>query len=421
MLESYLRLGMTQPATFSLFARPSRRRPFLVVCGLAAALEALRDFRFGPEQLDYLRAQGLSSEAIDWLARFEPEGELWAMPDGTVALPSEPLLEMTAPLPVAQLLETALMNAVHAGTLVATKAARLVRAAAGRAVVDFGFRRAHGLETGVQAALAAYVGGCASSSNVEAGRRYGIPIAGTMAHSFVQAFDSELVAFQEFAHDHPGTTLLVDTFDTSQGVDNAIEIARSASTRIGAIRIDSEPLLELSREARAKLDAAGLRHVTIFASGGLDEDDIRRLVAASAPITAFGVGSALVCSTDKAALDVAYKLVEYAGQGRAKYSRGKAIWPGKKQVYRAHGPESDVLELRDASAAGSPLLELVWRDGQSRYELDPAAARARAIEAVAKLPEDWFHPERLQALPAPAIGPGLAAEAERVRRRVFAR
>lgn len=421
MLESYLRLGMTGEATFSLYARPSRLRPFLVSAGVAIAQDVLDTFRFGEAELDYLRAQGIAEHALAWLAKARPSGELWAVPDGTVLLANEPLLELTAPLPMAQLLETALMNAVHGSTLVATKAARLVRAAAGARVVDFGFRRAHGLEAGVYAAVAAYVGGAASTSNVEAGRRYGIPIAGTMAHSFVQAFDSELDALREFALDHPGTTLLVDTYDTLEGVANVLRTARAIEQRgirIAAIRIDSEPLLELGLEARRMLDAGGLQHVKLFASGGLDESSITELVRGGAPYAAFGVGSALVCSTDKPALDVAYKLVEYGGRGRAKLSPGKATLPGKKQVYRGGSPEHDVLELRSAQAEGTPLLEPVWRDGERIYRFDPERARKRAHETLQALPDEWFRAPGPETVLEPRLGPALAREVDAVHERL---
>jgi nicotinate phosphoribosyltransferase len=424
MLESYLRLGMTEEATFSLFARPSRRRPFLLAAGLDQALEVLDRFRYGAEEITYLRGQGISAAALDWLARMRPGGELWAVPDGTVLLAGEPFLEMTAPLPVAQLLETALMNAVHGATVVATKAARLARAARGRAIIDFGFRRAHGLEAGVRAAAAASLGGAAATSNVEAGRRFGIPIAGTMAHSFVQAFDSEHDALLQFGLDHPGTTLLVDTYDTIEGMGHAVRAAHTLAERgapIGGIRIDSGPLLELGRHARGALDRAGLDQVKLLASGGLDETAIDELVRAGAPYDGFGVGSALVCSTDKPALDVAYKLVEYAGRGRAKYSSGKSTLPGRKQVFRSGSPEGDVLELRGARAPGRPLLQLIWREGERLHAVDLPTARRRALEALAPLPEAWFLPPGPAEPPAPRIGPALAAEVEATRRRVTGR
>jgi nicotinate phosphoribosyltransferase len=421
MLESYLRLGMTEEATFSLFARPSRLRPFLVSAGLDVVKEVLDGFRYGEEEIAYLRRQGLSDAALAWLAQARPSGALWAVPDGTVVLAGEPLLEMTAPLPMAQLLETAVMNAMHGATLVATKAARLVRAARGRAVIDFGFRRAHGLETGIRAALAAYIGGVASTSNVEAGRRYGIPIAGTMAHSFVQAFDHEIDALREFAADHADTTLLVDTYDPIEGVASAIRVALALAPRglrIGAIRIDSGDLAELGRQARAMLDRAGLREVRIVASGGLDEDSIDELTGAGVPYDAFGVGSSLVCSTDRPALDMVYKLVEYAGVPRAKFSPGKLTLPGRKQVFRSQSPTTDILELRDAPPpAGAPLLAPVWRDGAWLSPVDAEKARRRARESLATLPDSWFRAPGPDEPPVPAIGPALADALEATRLR----
>ncbi len=420
MCETYLRLGMTEPATFSLYARPSRARPFILSAGLEQALEVLERFAFGPDDLAYLATQGIGDRTLAWLESARPSGELWAVPDGAVVLANEPLLELTAPLPIAQLLETALLCAVHGPSLVATKAARLVRAAQGRPVVEFGFRRAHGHETGVQAARAAWIGGCRATSNVEAGRRFGIPVSGTMAHSFVLAFDDERTAFREFATDHEKTTLLIDTYDPVHGIEHAIEVARELSPtgfRLAALRIDSEPLLELAHTARRMLDAAGLREVRLVASGGLDEREVDALVRASAPYDAFGIGSSLVCSTDHAALDVSYKLVEYAGRGRAKHSRGKATLPGAKQVFRSGLPASDRLDLRSAEPAGTPLLERVWVDGQRLFPSDLEQARRRASEVLAELPDTWFMPPGPDPVPLPELGAALRTQMEALRPR----
>lgn len=419
MVESYVRRGMLAPATFSLFVRPSMARPWLLAAGVQRALAVLEDFRFGPEELDYLAGQDVHEEALSYLAELEPEGEVWAVADGTVVLADEPVLEITAPLPFAQLLETALMNAVQLDTLVATKAARCVLAARGRPVVDFGFRRAHGLEAGVRAARAAWIGGCAGTSNVEAGRRHGLPIAGTMAHSFVQAFDDEATAFAAFAADHPGAILLVDTYDTAEGVENAIRVVKEMAAEDGSIRgvrIDSDPLDELAREARRRLDQAGLTEVQIFASGGLDEFAIDELLTARVPVDGFGVGSALVTSSDKPALDIAYKLVDYDGRGRAKYSREKATLPGPKQVLRESTPDTDVLERREAAGEGG-LLAPAWRDGRRLRNRGPAEIRERAAEQLDLLPAGWRHPPYPDSPPRPRIGPALTAYAEEVRSR----
>lgn len=420
MVESYLLHDRLGPATFSLFSRPTPERPWLVSAGLDRVLEVVDDFRFGDDELAYLSGQDTPGEVLDWLAEFRFEGEIWAVPDGTLVLGEEPLLEVTAPLPVAQLLETVLMNAVHYDTLVATKAARCVLAAEGRPVVDFGFRRAHGLEAGNRAARAAWLGGCAATSNVEAGRRYGIPITGTMAHSFIQSFDHEVDAYRAFARDHPGNaTLLVDTYEVEQGIDNAIAVAQELAEEgigIPAIRIDSEPLDELSRHARSRLDEAGLEDVRILVSGGLDEFAIAELVTDDAPVDGFGVGSALVTSGDKPALDVAYKLVEYAGRGRAKYSPGKRFLPGAKQVFRSGGPEADVLERRDAVAEGRPLLQQVWKGTEAVHEPELEAARERVAAQLEDLPERWREPRWEGEPPTPRIGPELDTHAEQVRK-----
>jgi nicotinate phosphoribosyltransferase len=422
MLESYLRLGMCQSATFSLIVRPSEERPWLVAAGLDLALDVLDRFAYGTPELEYAKALGLSNRALDWLRSFRLSGELWAVQPGTVVLGGSPLLELTAPLPVGQLLETALLNAIHYDTLIATKAARCALAARERPVFDFGFRRAPGLETGVRAALAAYIGGVSASSNVEAGRRFGVPLAGTMAHSFVQAFCDEGDAFDQFLLDHPdGTTLLVDTYDTARGVDRAIQvIRRHAAGSVRALRLDSEPLLELARLARARLDAAGLQHIRLIASGGLDEARIAQLLDAGAPIDGFGIGSALVCSSDAPALDAAYKLVEYDGRSCAKYSGGKLVLPGPKQVFRTAGPDSDVLERRGARSAGDPLLSPVWRDRARLWHFDLASARARAQRELSQLPGPWRRPWQRTPGVAVRVGPELLGHAAETARRLGA-
>jgi nicotinate phosphoribosyltransferase len=262
MLESYVRLGMCESATFSLIVRPSAQRPWLVAAGLDLALDVLDRFAYGPAELEYAKQLGLSSRALEWLRSFRASGELWAVAPGTVVLGGSPLLELTAPLPVGQLLETALLNAIHYDTLIATKAARCALAARERPVFDFGFRRAPGLDTGVRAALAAHIGGVSASSNVEAGRRFGIPLAGTMAHSFVQAFRDEEDAFDQFLVDHPdGSTLLVDTYDTARGVDRAIRVIRRRQALLRPVWRDGARLWHFhlaSARARAQRELSQL-------------------------------------------------------------------------------------------------------------------------------------------------------------------
>jgi len=261
-------------------------------------LELLTDDLFGPEELDELERIGIAPEAREALAEMRIDrGEVWAVPDGTLVLAQEPLLEFTAPMPLAQLLETAVMNVVQYHTLIATKAARCELAADGRMLADFGFRRAHGIETGIDAALAAYIGGGFATSNVEAGRRYGIPTTGTMAHSFVQAFTHERDALRTFATDHPDhSVLLVDTYDTVEGVRRAIEVCHELAISPRGVRLDSGDLGALAIEARRLLDDAGFEESIVIASGGLDEHEIHRLVTDGAPIDGFGVGTSLAVS-----------------------------------------------------------------------------------------------------------------------------
>ena len=409
MVESYLRHGMTAPATFSLYIRPTTERPWFVALGVHRVVELLEAFRYGPAEIAYLRSVGVGDDALEWFASFGPSGEVWAVEDGTVVLADEPILEMTAPLPVAQILETAIINVVQFPTLVATKAARIALAAAGRPVVDFGFRRAQGLETGVEAAFAAHVGGGFATSNLEAGRRYGIPVVGTMAHSFVQAHPTELDAFRSFALDYPDdTVLLVDTFDVIEGVRNAITVAEemgARGARLRGIRIDSGDLAMLCSTARRMLDDAGLHEVQIVASGGLDETRIAELVDAAVPVDAFGVGTDLVVSADRPAVDIAYKLVSYDGRGVAKLSAGKATFPGAKQVFRS-GSSDDVLALRDESHPGERLLSPAWRDGTALRSFDLDSVRTRVATGLRELPNAVIVSDALRELTAGQTGPG---------------
>jgi nicotinate phosphoribosyltransferase len=421
MVESYLRRGMDADATFSLYARPCPRRPWLVAAGLHAALAVVERFRYGPAELEYLGTLGIGSATQEWLSVFRPRVAVWAVPEGTVILGNEPLLEITGPLPDVQLLEAALMNVVHLWTVIATKAARCCLAARGRAVVDFGMRRAHGLETAVDVALAAYVGGCFGTSNLEAGRRGGIPVVGTMAHSYIQAHADELSAFRAFAADFPDVSvLLVDTYDTLSGVRNAIVVAdelRAQGHRLRGVRLDSGDLAALARATRTLLDTAGHHDVEIFASGGLDEAVIASL--RDAPIDAFGVGTALTVSKDLPALDIAYKLVDYDGTPRAKYSEGKVLLPGRKQVFRTGDPSRDVLGCRDEAHEGTPLLQPVnWHDRRPEREI-LTDARQRARAEIAHLPHAWRGPDPVAPAPRPVLSPALDALSKSLRRRTL--
>lgn len=396
MAQAYFEEGLTANAVFSVFIRhlPPRRN-FLLACGLDTVLEYLESLRFDEEDLAYLASlKRFSDRFLDQLRDLRFTGDVYAVPEGTPLFANEPILEIAAPLPQAQLVETLVTNQVHLQTVLASKAHRVVTAAAGRTVVDFGARRIHGIDAAVKAARAFYIAGVASTSNVLAGKFYGLPVAGTMGHSYIQAHDDEAQAFEAFASLYPGTVLLVDTYDTLAAVHKVIELAHRLGDafRISAVRIDSGDLVNLAREARALLDAAGLQHVGIFASGGLDEDQVARLVAAGAPIAGFGVGTAMGVSRDAPDLDIVYKLTEYAGKARLKLSSGKGVLPGRKQVFRqtedGHAVR-DVIACADEDLPGQPLLAPVMRGGQRlpAGQVDLATAREYSRQQIASLPE----------------------------------
>ncbi len=393
MIDSYLAEGLEAEAVFSLFVRRlPRRRNYLVASGLEDVLSLLESVRFPDDALAYLASLGLFSDRLlAWLRAFRFSGDVHAVPEGTPVFAGEPLLEVVATLPEAQLVETLVMNQVHVQTVAASKAARVVAAAAGRTIVDFGLRRMPGADAGIKVARAAYVAGIDSTSNVLAGHLYGIPIAGTMAHSYVQVHATQLEAFRAFARVHPHTVLLVDTYDTLAGIRDVVALAHELGSafQVRGVRLDSGDLLELSRSARRILDDAGLTRVEIFASGGLDEDAIARLVREGAPITGFGVGTSMGVSDDAPSLDMAYKLVSYAGRGRIKLSPGKALLPGRKQVFRRDGGAAgDVIAAHDESQPGRPLLSTVMRAG-SRVSPPPSLDTIRAIarDERSRLPE----------------------------------
>lgn len=425
MLQAYFDEGMRETAVFDLFFRrlpPGRN--YLLACGLSDALEYLETLRFGADDVDYLRELGRFSEPfLRSLLDFQFSGDVHAVPEGTPVFPNEPLLQVEAPLPEAQLVETFVMNQVHFQTLAASKAARVVRAAQGRTVVDFGLRRMHGIDAGLKGARAFYVAGVDATSNVLAGKLYGIPLAGTMAHSFVQAFDDEREAFRAFARSFPGSILLVDTYDTLEGVRRVIELVRAAGDAqlVRGIRLDSGDLGALAREARALLDAAGLARVEIFASGGLDEHAIAELVTARAPIDGFGVGTHMGVSEDAPSLDMAYKLSSYAGRGRIKLSPRKSNLPGPKNVFRTlRGGRAagDLIAARGEAAGGRPLLVPVMLRGR-RTEAGAASlgdARQRAREELTQLPDDCLQLEPMEKAYPVALSAALSAETERLRR-----
>ncbi len=389
MGESYLAEGMSErEATFSLFYRSLPEGwGYLLAAGLEDALRYLEELHFGDDDLAYLEGTGLFSVAfLERLRSFRFSGSVRAMPEGTAVFPGEPLLEVTAPILEAQVAETMVLNELHLQTLVASKAARSVEAAGGRTLVDFSLRRTHGGEAGLKVARASYLAGFDATSNVLAGRRYGIPLAGTMAHSYVQSFEDELAAFRAFARAYPDAAiLLVDTYDTLEGVRLAVTVAHELGEeghRLRGVRLDSGDLVELSRQARDLLDRAGLSDATVFASGGLDEAEIARLLDAGAAIDGFGVGTKMGVSADAPFLDLVYKLVEVDGRAVLKLSAGKATLPGRKQVWRIRKDGlsvHDVLGLADSGGDGEPLLKEVMREGRATWSepLDEIRERAR--------------------------------------------
>ena len=395
MAQAYLRESLVGPAVFSLYYRtlpPTRN--YVLACGLEDALAYLETLRFTAADLDVLANRGgFTDTFLGWLERYRWSGNVWAVAEGTPVFPNEPLLEVEAPLPEAQIVETLVMNQVHLQSVLASKAARMVEAAAGRPVIDFGMRRMHGTDAAWKSVRAFWMAGVDATSNVAAGLHYGVPVTGTMAHSYVQAHDDERSAFRELAALYPETVLLVDTYDTLEGVRRVAELARELGDafRVRGIRLDSGDLTELAKESRRILDAAGLERVQIVASGGLDELEIARLVAAGAPIDAFGVGSQMGTAGDAPTLDMAYKLTAYAGRGRLKLSPGKRILPGRKQVFRREVGGvvvGDVLAGATEQVAGRPLLDQVMqsgdRTGVGRVTLQTARTRAR--DEIAHLP-----------------------------------
>jgi nicotinate phosphoribosyltransferase len=398
MLQAYFDHGDTETAVFEFFFRKlPARRGFLIAAGLEQVLDYLEGLRFSAEDIAWLAASGrFGNSLLDRLAEFRFTGDVHAMPEGSVFFPDEPILRVTAPLPQAQLIETRIINLLHYQTLIASKAARMRLAAPGKLLVDFGMRRAHGAEAGLLAARASYLGGFAGTATVLAGKRFGIPIFGTMAHSFIEAHDDELSAFEMFARSRPDNlTILIDTYDTEAGARKVVSLAPRLRTRgmsIRAVRLDSGDLLALSKNVRRILDEGGLKEVNIFASGGLDEDSLKHLLEAGAPIDGFGMGTSLTTSSDVPALDCVYKLQEYAGLPRRKQSTGKATWPGRKQVWRRFGADgrmrSDVLSLETDQASGEALIHPVMRAGRRLAPSPPLAqSRARAEHGLAHLPE----------------------------------
>jgi nicotinate phosphoribosyltransferase len=398
MIQAYLDHGKTETAVFEFFVRKlPAQRGFLVAAGLEQAITLLEDLRFSSADLQWLASTGRFGAALlDYLANLRFSGDVHAMPEGTVFFGNEPILRVTAPLPEAQLVETRLINILHFQSLIAAKAARMVLVAPNKLLIDFGLRRAHGADAGLIAARASYIAGFAGTATVLAEKEFGIPIYGTMAHSFVQAFDDETAAFESFARARPeNLVVLIDTYDTEAAARKVVALAprlKAAGITIHGVRLDSGDLVALSKTVRRILDAGGLADVTIFASGGIDEEVLAAFAHERAPIDGMGIGTSLATSSDAPALDCAYKLQEYAGLPRRKRSAGKATWPGRKQVWRRYGADGrmagDVLSLEDDSQRGVPLLRPAMKSGE-RIRPQPTLAeiRAHAARELACLPE----------------------------------
>ncbi|HWE79106.1 MAG TPA: nicotinate phosphoribosyltransferase [Pseudolabrys sp.] len=427
MVQAYLDRGEHGEAVFEFFVRRlPARRGFLLAAGLEDALDYLETLSFSAADIEWLKSSGrFRSNLLDYLAAFRFTGDVHAMPEGTVCFPNEPLIRITAPLPQAQIVETRLINILHFQTMVASKAARMVLAAPGKALSDFGLRTAHGAEAGLFSARASYIAGFSGVANVEAGRRYGIPLVGTMAHSFVQIHDDEGQAFEHYARSRPeGVILLIDTYDTEAGARRVVELAprlKRDGIVIRGVRIDSGDLTASARKVRGILDGGGLSDVIILVSGGINEDVLQAMARDHAPIDGFGIGVNLDASIDAPSLDCAYKLQEFGGRPRRKRSEGKATWPGRKQVWRACDADGrlrgDVLSVESDAHAGEPLIVPVMRGGKRLAPAESLAAiRARANRELGRLPAPLARLEPGHAYPvtiAPALT-ALAQEADRL-------
>lgn len=398
MLDAYRQTGMNGVAVFEMFVRRlPRERGFLMAAGLEQVLEYLEGLRFREEELEWLAGCGhFGADFVDWLSGLRFDGNVWAMREGEVFFANEPILRLEAPITQAQLVESRLINILHFQSLIASKAARVVISAGGRTLVDFGMRRAHGAEAALWAARASYIAGFDGSATVEAGRQFGLPVFGTMAHSYVQAHDSETQAFLDFSRARPrGLVLLIDTYDVERAVSKVIELAPALAREniiVKAVRLDSGDLAAGSRQIRRMLDDAGLEDIGIFLSGNLDEYQIAELVESGAPASGFGVGTRLDVSADAPALDIAYKLQEYAGRPRRKQSEGKETWPGSKQVFRtsaeAGSIAGDLIAGAQEKAPGRPLLAQVMRSGRRIESPIPMEEiREYAAQSLASLPE----------------------------------
>jgi len=417
MAAAYYERGMNETATFSLFIRdypPARR--YFVAAGLAEAIAFLQKIAFSPEDLSYLESLKMfRPEFLSYLEKFRFRGQVRAIPEGRLFFAGEPVLEVEGPLIEAQMVETALINLVHVQVMIATKASRCFQAAQGRQLIDFSFRRTHGLEASLHVARASFIAGFAGTSNVLAGYLYGIPVYGTMAHSFVSSFDQETEAFRAYADTFPERTIfLIDTYDTILGAKKAAQVGREMAKgghKLLGVRLDSGEMASLSRRVRKILDKAGLKEAKILASGAFDEYKIEAVLKKGAAIDAFGVGTKMGVSADAPYFDMAYKMVEYAGRQILKLSPGKATLVGGKQVWRFYDRKGkyhhDVIALKEENmAGGEALLQPVLNQGKLINPLPSLREIQQTfLRDYAQLPEKYksiraggpFYPVRLSA------------------------
>ncbi len=414
MAQSYFNAGMNDIAVFDFFARRTKNRSYLLSAGLEQVLYYLQNIRFCDEHIAYLKESGrFSDDFLSYLKKFRFSGDLYAVDEGEILFENEPFITVEAPLIEAQIVETFIINTMQLSILVATKAMRCRSVAQDTALVDFGLRRAHGTDAGMKAARCAYIGGFAGTSNVLAAKTFDIPAFGTMAHSFILAHESEEKAFSHFLKTYPeNSILLVDTFDTINGVRHAVEAVKRAGLRnFRGIRLDSGDIETLAKKSRQILDSAGFEKAMIFVSGGLNEYKIKELMQKRAPIDGWGVGTELVVSADTPYLDCAYKLVEYRGRPKMKLSPEKVTLPSRKQIFRKYENgiiAEDKIALIDEKIDGSPLMKRYIHRG--RIVMDPPsleAIRKKAQESFDSLPPKVREIEKSR-MPAPDLGPGLS-------------
>ncbi|MCG6981858.1 MAG: nicotinate phosphoribosyltransferase [Deltaproteobacteria bacterium] len=429
MAASYFEQDMFAPASFSLMVREyPPKRSYLVCAGLDPLLDYLESFHFHADDLEYLERTSLfPSKFLQFLETLHFTGEVRAIPEGRIAFCDEPLVEITAPVMQAQVVETFVINSINLPTLVATKASRCHYAAGERRLVDFSLRRTHGMDAGLMVARASFIGGFIGTSNVQAGKIYDLPIYGTMAHSYVESFDREIDSFRAFVKSFPdNTVLLIDTYDTLVGARKAVTVAREmrqAGQDLRAVRLDSGDMVQLSQQVRQIFDEAGFPEVRIFASGGFDEFKIQKILTAGAIIDAFGVGTKMGVSADAPYLDMAYKMVMYNGRPVLKLSSGKVSLAGPKQVFRQrdeHGLfRGDLIGLLDEEVVDSEsLLETVMRDGKRVLPKVPLPEiQKRFKEEFSLLPETYKDLEGNPNYPV-KITPKLQALQDQIKREI---